>query len=97
MLGRASLPDDVSAAPALTNAGIALVPLVGGELWVVDPLASSAVRIGVGRSPPWAPVYDESSGSVTVAAGGSVSAIALGSAEEGPSASPSAGVAGGGT
>jgi len=77
VLGRAPLPGDVSAAPALTNAGVALVPMVSGELWVVDPLAPSAASIGVGSAPLWAPVYDEASRRIIVAAGGSVVALEL--------------------
>lgn len=89
VLGRAPLAGDVSAPPALTNAGVALVPLVSGELWLAHPLAPQAARvaeplapqaalIGIGQAPPWAPVYDEASARVTVAAGGVLAALELG-------------------
>lgn len=93
VLGRAPLLGDVSAAPAITSSGVVLLPMVGGQLRLVDPLGQvdpsrpralsgevAAVEIGVvevGRAPLWAPVHDEARGSVVVAAGGSVLAFDL--------------------
>lgn len=104
VLGRAPLLGDVSAAPSLTNTGVALVPMVSGALRLVEPLGPGespgevgAVQIGaveVAPAPLWAPVYDEGCGRVTVAAGGSVLALDLASASEPPAR---ARVVGGGT
>lgn len=106
VLGRAPLLGDVSAPPSLTNSGVALVPMVAGELRLVEPLGqvdaagprdlsgeAGAVEIGaveVGPAPLWAPVYDETRGRVTVASGGSVLAFDLANAGE-PSEGGSAG------
>lgn len=100
VLGRAPGFGDVSAAPSLTNTGVALVPMVAGHVRVVERLDVGelsgevpAVEIGaveVGPAPLWAPVYDEACGRVTVAAGGSVLAFDLASGAE-PGERPGAG------
>ena len=77
VLGRARLPGDASAPPALTDAGAALVPLVSGELWVVDLLVAGAATVAVGPAPLWAPVNDPARGRVLVTAGGWVAAVEL--------------------
>jgi outer membrane protein assembly factor BamB len=77
VLGRAPSPGDVSAAPVVTNDGLALMPMVSGDLRLIDPRASGAAGVEVGPAPLWAPVYDEAFGRVTVAAGGAVAAFDL--------------------
>jgi outer membrane protein assembly factor BamB len=93
VLGRAPSFGDLSAAPALTNTGVAVVPMVAGHVRLVEPLGVGelpgevqAVEIGaveVGPAPLWAPVHDEAWGRVTVAAGGSVVAFDLASPGQG--------------
>lgn len=83
------LPDDLSAPPVLTNAGVALVPLVGGDLLLVDGTTSRVARVRVAAAPVWSPVWSEQSQRVTAAAGGGVVTLDLsawqrpGAAEEG--------------
>jgi hypothetical protein len=74
---RMPLPDDVSAPPVLTNAGVALVPLVSGELLLMDAATSRVARVHVAPAPVWSPVWSELSQRVTAAAGGVVVALDL--------------------
>jgi hypothetical protein len=76
-LHRMQLPAPASAAPALTNAGIALVPLVSGGLLVLDPATQRLARVALGKAPAWPPVWSEGSQRVTAAAGGDVVGIDL--------------------
>ena len=66
---RIQLPDEASAAPALTNAGVALIPLVSGELLLIDPVSSESARVRVGTAPLWRPLWDEARQRAVVAAG----------------------------
>lgn len=76
---RAQLPDEPSAAPALTNSGLALVPLVSGELLLIGLGSSQSARVRVGGAPLWRPLWDEARQRVTVAAGsGALVSIDLG-------------------
>jgi hypothetical protein len=74
---RLTLPDDVSAPPALTNSGVALVPLVSGELLLMDAAANRVAVVRVAPAPVWSPVWSEQNQRVTVAAGGVVVALDL--------------------
>jgi hypothetical protein len=74
---RLPLPDDVSAPPVLTNIGIALVPLVSGDLLVLDAATRRRVSVRVAPAPVWSPVWSERSQRVTAAAGGAVIALDL--------------------
>jgi hypothetical protein len=74
---RLPLPDDVSAPPALTNAGVALVPLVSGELLLMDAVTSRVARVRVASAPVWSPVWSEQRQRVTAAAGGAVVTLDL--------------------
>ncbi len=71
-LHRVKLPGEPSATPALTNAGLALVPLVSGELLVLEPSGRLRARVGVASAPLWAPNWSERTQQATVAAGSGV-------------------------
>lgn len=76
---RAQLPDQTSAAPALTNAGVALIPLVSGELLLLAPGGAASARVRVGPAPLWRPLWDEARQRALVSAGsGALVAIDLG-------------------
>jgi hypothetical protein len=76
-LHRVQLPEAASSSPALTNSGIALVPLVSGGLLVIDPHTQRLARLALGPAPAWPPVWSEASRRVTAAAGGDVVGIDL--------------------
>lgn len=76
-LHRVQLPEPASSPPALTNSGIALVPLVSGGLFAIEPQPQRLARVAVGVAPAWPPVWDELSQHVTAAAGGDVASIDL--------------------
>jgi hypothetical protein len=59
----------VSAAPALGNDGLAIVPLVSGELLIASPGNAELVRVRVGSAPVLRPVLREPLGQAIVAAG----------------------------
>ena len=71
-LHRAALPGEPSATPALTDAGLALVPMVSGELIVLEPGGKLRARVGVDSAPLWAPSWSERAQQVVVAAGSGV-------------------------
>ncbi len=89
---------DSSAAPVLTNGGIALIPMVSGELLVADPHASLVARVRVASSPLWQPSWSERSQRATVASGGVVVEVDLrgwpSAAKEDPSGTHLEGVPG---
>jgi hypothetical protein len=74
---RARLPDDASAPPVVTNAGIAVTPLVSGDLIVTEPRSGRTERVGLTRAPAWPAVWSEASQRVTAAAAGVVVGIDL--------------------
>jgi hypothetical protein len=76
-LHRVRLPEAASSPPALTNSGIALVPLVSGGLLVIEPHTQRLARLALGAAPAWPPVWSESSRRVIAAAGGDVAGIDL--------------------
>jgi hypothetical protein len=76
-LHRARLPEAASSPPALTNSGIALVPLVSGGLLVIEPHTPRLARLALGAAPAWPPVWSEVSRRVIAAAGGDVVSIDL--------------------
>jgi hypothetical protein len=76
-LQRVRLAGDASAPPLVTNAGIAVVPMVSGELVVVEPLGARQARIFVARAPVWPPVWSEPSARITGAAGAVVVGVDL--------------------
>jgi len=78
-LHRVRLPEAASSPPALTNSGIALVPLVSGGLLVVEPHTQRLARLALGAAPAWPPVWSEASRRVIAAAGGDVVGIDLSS------------------
>jgi hypothetical protein len=71
-LHRVTLPGELSATPALTNAGLALVPMVSGDLLVLEPSGMLRARVGVASAPLWAPSWSERAQQITVAAGSGV-------------------------
>jgi hypothetical protein len=76
-LHRAQLPEAASSPPALTNSGVALVPLVSGGLLVIEPRTQRLARLALGAAPAWPPVWSEVSRRVIAAAGGDVVGIDL--------------------
>jgi hypothetical protein len=76
-LHRMQLPATTSAAPAVSNSGIALVPLVSGGLLALDPATQRLARIAVGSAPAWPPVWNEAGRHVIAAAGGDVVRVDL--------------------
>jgi hypothetical protein len=76
-LHRARLPEAASSPPALTNSGIALVPLVSGGLLVIEPHTQRLARLALGAAPAWPPVWSEVNRRVIAAAGGDVAGIDL--------------------
>jgi hypothetical protein len=74
---RARLPSDVSAAPAVTDSGVALVPLVSGHLFVVEPNSGRSARLSVAPAPAWSPVWDARAQRAVIAAGNTVAAFDL--------------------
>lgn len=76
-LHRVQLPEHASAAPTVTNSGIAFVPLVSGGVLVVDARGARLARVGVARAPAWPAVWSEARRRVTLAAAGDVIGIDL--------------------
>jgi hypothetical protein len=76
-LYRIRLPGDVSAPPVVTNAGIAVVPMVSGELLMVEPRGALIAHAEVARAPAWPPVWSEPTRRVTAAAGAEVVGLDL--------------------
>jgi hypothetical protein len=77
-LQRVALPDDGSDVPALSNAGVAMVPLVCGDLMVASPSGVAPARVTVTVAPLWRPTWNEHSQVVLTASGnGTVSAVDL--------------------
>jgi outer membrane protein assembly factor BamB len=74
---RARLPSEASAPPVVTDGGIALVPLVSGELFVVDPSAERTASLRVAPAPAWSPVWDAQAHRAVIAAGDVVAAFDL--------------------
>lgn len=64
-----SLPEGVSAAPALANDGLALVPLASGELVIAGPGSAQLTRLRVGGAPVLRPIWSEPARQASVAAG----------------------------
>lgn len=71
-LHRVALPDDPSAPPSVTRAGVALVPLVSGDLFIADAAGARTARVPVAPAPLRAPVWSERSQHVVVVAGNGV-------------------------
>jgi hypothetical protein len=87
-LHRVALPDDGSDVPVLSNAGVAMVPLVSGDLVVAAPSSVVGVdvaggggpfaRVTLATAPLWRPVWNERTQLVVAASGnGTVSAVDL--------------------
>jgi hypothetical protein len=76
-LQRVPLTGDVSAPPVVTNAGIAVVPMVSGELLVIEPRSGRRARVALARAPAWSPVWSERTSRITGAAGGMVVGLDL--------------------
>jgi hypothetical protein len=76
-LYRVRLTGDVSAPPVVTNAGMAVVPMVSGDLLVIEPRSTWLARVEVARAPAWFPVWSEPSRRVTAAAGGMIVGLDL--------------------
>lgn len=89
---RVALPDDGSDVPAVSNAGVAIVPLVSGELIVASPTgvprgktggsiigdSGASARVMVTAAPIWRPTWNERTRVVVAASGsGTVCAIDL--------------------
>ena len=76
-LRRAPLPGEVSALPVVTRSGVAVVPLVSGDLVVIEPHSGRVARVKVAPAPAWSPVWSEQSRRLTAAAGGVVVGVDL--------------------
>jgi hypothetical protein len=76
-LHRVRFSGDVSAPPVVTNGGMAVVPMVSGDLLVVEPHGTWMARVEVERAPAWFPIWSEPSRRVTAAAGGMVVGLDL--------------------
>jgi hypothetical protein len=75
---RAPLSAAASAAPALSKEGVALVPLVSGELLIASPGNAELARVRVGAAPALRPVWREPAGQAMAAAGdGALVAVQL--------------------
>jgi hypothetical protein len=72
-----ALPDEPSAPPSVNDRGVALVPLVSGELFVAEPLHGSTARVKVAAAPLRAPVWSERTGSAVAVGSGVVVAVDL--------------------
>ena len=77
VLFAAELPGEASGVPAVTNSGVALVPMVAGDLMVLAPGQRRSARVSVGSAPVWPPLWDERNQRVLVASSGVVAAIDL--------------------
>jgi PQQ-like domain len=87
-LDAVSVPGDPSAPPALTNSGVAILPLVSGELLVASRQGAT-LRFKVAASPLWGPSWNEHGNRLVVAAGsGSVASVELGGWPGAPSEPP---------
>lgn len=76
-LHRVQLTADTSGAAAVTNSGVALVPLMSGRLLVVEPARGHQALIALAPAPASLPAWSEASRRVTAAAGGDVLGIDL--------------------
>lgn len=82
-LHRVMLPDDGSDVPALSNTGVAMVPLVSGDLFLAAPRGVAGVdgasaRVTVAAAPLWRPTWNERTRVVLAASGnGTVNAVDL--------------------
>lgn len=77
-LHRSGLPDLPSASPAVLDSGVALVPLVSGELLIVNPLVQSSVKVKVATGPLRQPIWSERTRSaIAVAGNGTVLSVDL--------------------
>lgn len=74
---RVRLSGEASGPPVVANSGVALVPMMSGELLVIDPQSGRRARVDVGPGPVWPPVWREASQHVTAAAAGGVVDIDL--------------------
>jgi hypothetical protein len=78
VLHRVGLPGPLSQAPTLSNSGMAVLPMISGDLLVAEPQSWAYARVKVASGPLWAPVWDERTEHVTVTAGsGTVSSFDL--------------------
>jgi len=78
-LGRVPSVEETSFAPALSNAGVAFLPLMSGDLLLVALGGAVSARIHVGPAALLRPIWSEAQRRVTIAAGsGVVAAIDLG-------------------
>jgi outer membrane protein assembly factor BamB len=71
-LHRVELPGQLSEAPRLSNSGMAVLPMISGDLLVVEPGSWAHARVKVASGPLWAPIWSERTANVTVAAGSGV-------------------------
>jgi outer membrane protein assembly factor BamB len=77
-LHRVGLPGQLSEAPTLSNSGMAFLPMISGDLLFLEPHSGAHARVKVAPGPLWAPIWDEGTETVTVAAGsGTVSSFHL--------------------
>jgi hypothetical protein len=70
------LPEEPSAPPSVNDRGVAMVPLISGELFVASPSAPGA-RAKVAVAPLRTPVWNERTGNVVAVGGGVVMALDL--------------------
>jgi hypothetical protein len=68
-LHRVGLPGQLSEAPTLSNSGMAVLPMISGDLLFMEPQSGAHARVKVASGPLWAPVWDEATETVTVTAG----------------------------
>lgn len=71
------LPDEPSALPSVNDRGVAMVPLVSGELFIAEPVNGSSSRLRVAAAPLRAPVWNGRTGSAIAVGSGVVVAVDL--------------------
>lgn len=69
------LSAEATAPPGVTNAGVAVVPLISGDVWLGEPTTGRAATLAIARAPVRAPVMDESRGRCLVVSGRALVAL----------------------
>ncbi len=72
-----ALPGEASAAPSVNDRGVAMVPLISGELFIAEPLHGSSALLKVAAAPLRTPIWNERTGSAVAVGSGVVVAVDL--------------------